>query len=170
MRNVWLIAKREYLERVRTRAFLISTLLIPLLMGGGIVGSLVFGHKTKPTSHITVVSPDQQLALDLKDELQSGKEGRMTVDVISPGNSETRKTLDEMLADRQIDGYLWITPAPTPGERPSFSFTPRSAADVANREAIKEALHNVLMREQLAHEGVVASDAESLLQPVDVDI
>ncbi|HEX7159086.1 MAG TPA: ABC transporter permease [Edaphobacter sp.] len=170
MRNVWLIARREYLERVRTRAFLISTLLIPLLMGGGIVGSIVFGKKTKPTSHITVVSPDQQLALDLKDELQSGKEGRMTVDVISPGNSETRKTLDEMLADRQIDGYLWITPATEPGQRPSFSFTPRSAADVANRDAIRSALHNVLMREQLAHEGVVASDAEALLEPVNVDI
>lgn len=33
MHNVWLIAKREYLERVRTKAFLISTLMIPLLMG-----------------------------------------------------------------------------------------------------------------------------------------
>src|SRR5215472_7604774 len=118
MRNIWLIAKREYLERVRTKAFLISTMMIPLLMGGGIVGSIIAGSKAKPTSHITIVSPDQQLATDLQKELENGKDSRMTVDVISPGNSETRKTLDEMLAEKQLDGYLWITPASKPNERP----------------------------------------------------
>src|ERR1700752_4652754 len=112
MHNVWLIAKREYLERVRTKAFLISTLLIPLLMGGGIVGSIFAGSKAKSTSHITIVSPDQQLATDLKAELENGKDSQMTVDVISPGNSATRATLDSMLADTQIDGYLWIAPWP----------------------------------------------------------
>ena len=28
MHNVWLIAKREYLERIRTKGFLIATVLI----------------------------------------------------------------------------------------------------------------------------------------------
>src|SRR5215469_4873157 len=169
MHNVWLIAKREYLERVRTKAFMISTLLIPLLMVGGIVGSIVLGHKTKPTSHIAVVSPDQQLALDLQAELENGKESRMKVDVISPGNSETRKTLDDMLADKQLDGYLWITPAASPSERPSFSYTPQSAADRVNRDAIRIALRNVIMRERLAHQGMVASDVDALMEPVKVD-
>ena len=33
MRKVWIVAKREYLERVRTRSFILSTLATPLLMG-----------------------------------------------------------------------------------------------------------------------------------------
>ncbi len=169
MHNVWLIAKREYLERVRTKAFLISTILIPLLMGGGIVGSVVMGKKAKSTSHITVVSPDQQLATDLQNELQNGKDSQMTVDVISPGNSETRETLDGMLRDKQIDGYLWITPASSPNERPTFSYVPQSAADMVNRDTIRIALRNVLVRERLAHQGMVASDVDALLQPVKVD-
>jgi|SRR5215469_8339635 len=169
MHNVWLIAKREYLERVRTKAFLISTLLIPILMVGGIVGSLVLGHKTKPTSHIAVVSPDQQLAVDLQSELQNGKDSRMTVEVISPGNSETRATLDSMLVDKQLDGYLWITPAADSSQRPSFSYTPRSAADMVNRDAVRTALRNVIVRERLAHQGMVASDVDALMQPVKVD-
>ena len=169
MHNVWLIAKREYLERVRTKAFLISTILIPVLMGGGIVGSIVSGSRAKSTSHITVVSEDQQLATDLQAELQSGKDSRMTVDVISPGNSATRATLDAMLADKQIDGYLWIIPAANPGERPSFSFTPRSAADISTKGVVSSALRTVLMRERLAHQGMVASDVDSLMQPVKVD-
>ena len=169
MHNVWLIAKREYLERVRTKAFLISTILIPVLMGGGIVGSIVSGSRAKSTSHITIVSQDQQLATDLQAELESGKDSRMTVDVISPGNDQTRKTLDAMLADKQIDGYLWITPATNSGERPSFSFTPRSAADIGTKGVVSSALRTVLMRERLAHQGMVASDVESLMQPVKVD-
>jgi ABC-2 type transport system permease protein len=169
MHNVWLIAKREYLERVRTRAFLLSTILIPLLMGGGIVGSILAGGRAKSTSHITIVSPDQQLATDLQTELQSGKGSRMTVDIISPGNSATQATLDSMLADRQIDGYLWITPAANPNERPNFSFTPRSAGDISTKETITSALRTVLMRERLAHNGMVASDVDALMEPVKVD-
>jgi ABC-2 type transport system permease protein len=169
MHNVWLIAKREYLERVRTKAFLISTILIPLLMGGGIAFSVITGGKAKSTSHITVVSPDQQLATDLQTELQNGKDSRMTVDVISPGNSETRKTLDAMLADKQLDGYLWITPANNTNDRPTFAYTPRSTADIATKGAIRAALRSVLVRERLAHQGMVASDVDSLMQPVTVD-
>jgi len=39
MHNIWLIARREYLERIRTKAFLVATILIPLLMGGFVFGS-----------------------------------------------------------------------------------------------------------------------------------
>jgi ABC-2 type transport system permease protein len=169
MHNVWLIAKREYLERVRTKAFLLSTILIPLLMGGGIIGSIVAGGKAKSTSHITVISQDQQLATDLQAELQNGRDSRMTVDVISPGNSETRQTLDAMLADKQLDGYLWITPAASPNARPTFAYTPRSTADIATKGAITSALRAVLMRERLSHQGMVSSDVDSLMQPVKVD-
>ena len=60
--NTWLIARREYLERVRTRAFLIATILIPILMGGFVFASGYLGSKTKSVSHVAVVSADQQFA------------------------------------------------------------------------------------------------------------
>jgi ABC-2 type transport system permease protein len=169
MHNVWLIAKREYLERVRTKAFLITTILIPVLMGAGIGASVLAGSRAKSTSHITIVSRDQQLATDLQSELQNGKDSKMTVDVISPGNSATRATLDSMLADKQLDGYLWITPASSESARPSFSYTPRSAGDISTKGTITSALRTVLMRERLAHEGMVASDVDSLMQPIEVN-
>jgi ABC-2 type transport system permease protein len=169
MHNVWLIAKREYLERVRTKAFLITTILIPVLMGAGIGASVLAGSRAKSTSHITIVSQDQQLATDLQSELQNGKDSKMTVDVISPGNSATRATLDSMLADKQLDGYLWITPASSESARPNFSYTPRSAGDISTKGTITSALRTVLMRERLAHEGMVASDVDSLMQPIEVN-
>ena len=169
MHNVWLIAKREYLERVRTKAFMISTILIPLLMGGGIIASVMMSSKTKSTSHIAIVSRDQQLATDLQAELANGKDSKMTVDVISPPAADTRRVLDNELAQKALDGYLWITPANRTNDRPTFAYTPRSTGDIATKGNITGALRTVLMREQLTHEGMVATDVDALMQPVRVD-
>src|ERR1022692_2057387 len=70
MRNVWLIAGREYFERIRTRGFLITTIMIPLIMGAFVFGSVFLGSKTAPDVHIAVVSSDTQLALDLQTQIE----------------------------------------------------------------------------------------------------
>ncbi len=169
MHNVWLIAKREYLERIRTKAFLFFTIIFPLLMGGGIVVEAVTSAHARSTSHIAVVSHDQQLATDLQAELENGKDNKMTVDVISPPGTDTRGILDGELANKSLDGYLWITPATQSNARPSFAYTPRSAGDISTKDAVSSALRTVLVRERLAHQGMVASDVNSLMQPVEVD-
>jgi ABC-2 type transport system permease protein len=178
MHNVWLIARREYVERIRTRGFLITTVLIPGIMAGFIFGSNVMGSRSNPDARIAIVSSDTQLALDLQSELsqerytqamphRSGKEPHMAVDAmdIAP---DTRGIVDEELDSGNLDGYLWIAPAPMPGGRPIFTFTPRSNNAGAIRNALAEALNTVLIREQLAHRGIVAADAETMLQPVEI--
>ena len=47
MHNVWLIAKREYLERIRTKSFLIATIVIPLIMGVLVFGSSFMATRVK---------------------------------------------------------------------------------------------------------------------------
>lgn len=169
MHKVWLIAKREYLERIRTKGFIITTILIPLLMGGGIIVEVMTQGRPTVSSHITVVSADQQLATDLQTELESNKANRMTVDVISPPDSSTRQTLDSELADKALDGYLWITPAATSDARPTLSYTPRSAGGHGTVGVLESALRTVLIRERLAHQGMVAADVTALMQPVRID-
>jgi len=186
MRNVWLIAHREYVERIRTRGFIITTVLIPLIMGGLLFGGAFLGSTTSQESHIAIVSSDTQLILDLQTELQrrqlqqqetaadpqhpstasqQNKPPAIIVDAVDPGPG-TRARLDADLASGDLDGYLWITPATTPGARPSFVFTPRSANRSSLKNTLAAALGTVLIREQLAHQGVVASDADTMLQPV----
>ncbi len=169
MHNVWLIAKREYLERIRTKSFLFFTVLFPLLMVGGIAVEAITSTHARSVSHIAVVSHDLQLATDLQAELENGKDNRMTVDVISPPGTDTRDILDGELANKSLDGYLWITPATQSNTRPSFAYTPRSARDISTKDAVSSALRTVLVRERLAHQGMIASDLNSLMQPVEVD-
>jgi len=175
MHNVWLIARREYLERIRTRGFIITTVLIPVLMGGFIFGSAMLAGKT--SAHIAVVSTDTQLVLDLQDELQQSekrevrpqesKPDKITVEAMAIG-PDTQRILDEEIASNSIDGYLWITPAATPAARPTFYYTPRTSVDMTTRDTLSAALRTVLMREQLEHRGIVATDFDAMLQPVKV--
>ena len=182
MHNVWLIARREYIERIRTRGFLVTTVMIPLIMGGLLFGSAFVNSKSVPAAHIAVVSSDTQLALDLQSELQqqqaarmahatSSRVPRLTIDAMDIGPG-TQASLDQELESGDLDGYLWIAPATAPGEagpaRPTFLFTPRSPEQDSLRSTLATALAPVLMRRQLAHRGIPASDANSILQPVDI--
>ena len=178
MHNVWLIARREYVERIRTRGFLITTVMIPLIMFGFIYGTAFVNSKSEPGAHIAIVSSDTQLVLDLQSQLQphlasssaqppSATRPLFTVDAMDIG-PDARSTLDRELASGDIDGYLWITPAVAPDRRPAFTFTPRSNDQDYLRSTLAAALGAVLMREQLAHRGIVASEVDAMLQPVDI--
>ncbi len=177
MHNTWLIAKREYLERVRARSFVIMTILIPALMGGLIFGSSVMGGRGGSNSNsgstIKVITQDAQFGLDLKDELENRKGSKIEVDVISPPGPNTRTDLARELKSKDIDGYLWVTPAATSSStgqaRASFEWVPRSKVSASLKNTIGDAVRAVLTREGLTHSGMGASDIDALMQQVDLD-
>ena len=169
MRNIWLIARREYRERVRTRGFMIATVLIPLLMGGGIVATLMIAKHSKSSSHIAVVSTDLKLATDLQDELEHGKDSEMLVDVISPPSAVTRANLDKQVKGKQLDGYLWINPSKYEGGRPQMQYKQGSSADLATRTTIRHGLDNVFTRERLVQQGLTGNQVDEMMKPVDME-
>src|SRR5260370_26068935 len=95
MHNVWLVAKREYLERIRAKSFLIMTILIPLLIGGLVFGAALANGRSG-NLHIAVVTENPQFGRHLKSELENSKHSHVNseegstnqsvskVDVISP--------------------------------------------------------------------------------------
>jgi ABC-2 type transport system permease protein len=175
MHNILLIAKREYTERIRTRAFLLATILIPTLMGGGIFAVASIAARSKTASHIAVMEQagvgqdgTGNLAVELKQELAQGRSTQMTVDVLPATTS--REQLDHELAAQHLDGYLMISPPAAPGQRPIFNFTPRSSADIATTGAVQDALQTVLTREYLAARGVSTTETDALMSPVQVNV
>ena len=86
MRNTLIIAKREYLERVRSRSFVIMTFFIPLLMFGAIlVPTLLTNRTSGAAKHLVVVAADRDTAEMIRsrieqrqDEEKSGKTDEKT--------------------------------------------------------------------------------------------
>ncbi|HWN58012.1 MAG TPA: hypothetical protein VNO74_07915, partial [Methylomirabilota bacterium] len=77
LRNVWIVATREYRARVRTRSFLLSTFATPILMGSFMVlpaiiaGSTVNGvmHDASQPVRIALASDNRALAELARGEL-----------------------------------------------------------------------------------------------------
>jgi ABC-2 type transport system permease protein len=69
MRNIWLVAKREYLEQVRGRAFKMTTFGVPAIfaaiVGVGYLSSLGLGAG----KHLAVAASDPLLASEIKGQL-----------------------------------------------------------------------------------------------------
>ena len=169
MRNILLIARREYLERVRTKGFMIATILIPLLMGGGITASILIAKHSKSSSHIVIVSPDMALANDVHDQLNSDTEGEMQLNVISPPSANTRPGLKAELKSKDIDGYLWITPAAQAGAKPTIEYRQGSSADLATRNTVRDALDKVLTRDRLVAQGMSKADVADMMKPINMN-
>lgn len=170
MHNVWLIAKREYLERIRAKSFIVMTLLIPLLMGGILFGAVLVNGHSGSMSHVAVVADDAQFATDFGTEL-SGKETKVAVDVYPSVEPGILSTLDAQLKakDSTLDGYLVVVPPTAAGARGTFQWQPRSKADVIGRSRVADAVGATLTREKLTHSGMGAEEVDALLEPVHLE-
>ncbi|HZL27571.1 MAG TPA: ABC transporter permease [Acidobacteriaceae bacterium] len=171
MHNVWLIAKREYMERIRAKSFLIMTILIPLLMGGILGGAALINGRSGSLKHIAVVTDNPQFATDFGTELSDKNQSKVGVDVYPSSKPGILTTLEEQLKakDSTLDGYLVVVPPAASGARETFQWQPRSKADVIGRSRVADAVGATLTREKLIHSGMGAKEVEALLQPVHLD-
>jgi ABC-2 type transport system permease protein len=170
MRNVWLVARREYLERVRAKSFLIMTILIPLLMGGAIGGVFLMNRHMGSGQHIAVITDDAQFAANLQAEMTDANgANKPVVDVHAPSEPGVRSSLDAQLKQKgeTLDGYLVVQPV-SGSERPTFEWVPKVESDVITRSRVADAARAALTREQLAKSGMAAGAIDALMQPVDL--
>jgi ABC-2 type transport system permease protein len=167
MRNVLLIARREYLEQVRGRAFRMTTIGLPalfaLIIGVGYLSSLGLGANR----HMAVAASDAALANQIRDQLVGDKEAKATVDVVAPANPAQRATLVSQVAKQKLDGVLWVdTP---PGQPPTAAYTSQSSGDFITTARMKSAVTHAMLDAHLTAEGMKQGDADALVDGVAID-
>ena len=164
MRNVVLIAKREYLEQIRSRAFRLSTIGLPaalaLVLGISYLSTLGLGAN----KHLAVAAGDRALADGVRTRLLGDKKTKAVVDVVAPARPEDRATLVEEVRTKAIDGFLWIeTPA---GKTPTATYIAQSAGDFMTAARLKQNLNDGIVSEHLTGAGMNQTDANALLKGV----
>ena len=128
MRNTFIIARREYLERVKTRSFIVMTILIPALMFVvTVVPSLIMMRGSGETKHYVVVASStgtgelvrNQLSKasqeQSKDSSQSTGMGKrnmpqklnLVIDVSTDTSGAGRAALTEKVKQKQLDGVIF---------------------------------------------------------------
>src|SRR5260370_32577652 len=110
MRNTSLVIRREYLERVRTKAFLISTVLVPIFMLAVTVGPQKLAMMKTSGSHvIVVVASTPEFGDAFQQQLNRAGEDAdrkfaSTIDLNA--TPAERDALRARLAPHQIDGFI----------------------------------------------------------------
>jgi ABC-2 type transport system permease protein len=180
MHNVWLVIRREYLERVRTKAFLIFTLLIPVFMYAIIIlPSKLMTMKPSGTRHVVVVSSDAALAQRVATEIadrKPDKESKDDDDVIAPKytatvetstSDETRAKLTHEIDSDALDGYV-LLPDNVVSSR-KFTYYTKNASDFVESETMRSSVRLALTRSAMANAGLDDKQVKELLRSVQVE-
>ncbi len=168
MHDALLIAKREYLERVRSKTFLFTTVVLPLLMGLMMGGSILASRQGGRGPHtIVIASNDSDLAQSVKTELESRRSLRYTVNVLAPVTESERAEITRALDTHENDALLWLEMGPD-NTRPRAIYESRSSVNLSTRDLLSDAVTQAVSRRQLAGQGMAAGKIDELLQPVEV--
>lgn len=170
MHKVWLIARREYLDKVRTKAFLFTTILFPALMlGMGILPGKLIGQKKGGTRHIVVVTSTQSIADQVQQRLNDhNNSGLKFVAEASTDTSESNKAaLRKRLDANEIDGYLWADDASIAAGKAQY--VGHETSDFLEMADYERALTRVEIRNRLAASGVKDQNLDQLLKNVSVE-
>ncbi len=167
MRNMLLIARREYLEQVRGRAFRLTTILVPaafaLVFGVFWITNLGIGSQR----HVVVVAPTQALGNDIRTRMLEEKGTKPIVDVIAPARTGDRDALVARVADHGIDAIVWVeTPK---GGAPQATYLSRSSGDFMTVGHLTDEVDSALVNQHLLGSGMAPTDADALVKGVTID-
>jgi ABC-2 type transport system permease protein len=167
MRNLLLVAKREYLEQVRGRAFRITTILVPALFGVLIWVMVLAGKNASGAKHVVIASNDAALAGQIKDQFLAHDESKSQIEVLAPATTSDRPGLVERVKTKDVDGFLWID-APA-GQTPTAVYESQTAGDFITTARLDSALNHAMVRRRLAASGIQAGNVDALLKDVDIE-
>ncbi|HWR34883.1 MAG TPA: ABC transporter permease [Clostridia bacterium] len=181
MRNTWLILRREYLERVRSKAFILFTVLMPVFVVGIImVPSKLASMRSGGDHHIVVAGSNEFVANAVKQQLENGVaalrtgfEGRSEnppryfVEVSLDASEAGRKALTERVNNGTLEGFLWVGDDAI--EAHKLIYGSRGASDFMEVVSLKTAVTAALMKQQLGVYGLSTEQSERLLRPYEIE-
>ena len=174
LKKVWIIAKREYLERVRTRSFLLSTFVTPVLMGTFLVLPTLISTSTargimrdsERPARVAIASDNRALAELASGELNREHGTRYEPSVVSPASPAEHALLDKRLDAGDLEGYVWLDDQAIASRH--ITFKTRRMGDFILRGRLGDALSYAFAAQRMVKQGESAAEVAAILQPVDL--
>jgi ABC-2 type transport system permease protein len=162
-----LIARREYLEQIRGRAFRLSTIGLPALfaviLGIAYAASLGLGSN----KHLIITSNNAMLANAIRARLLSDKDEKATVEVVAPEGPGSRAALIRQVQTKAVDGVLSVeTPA---GGVPTATYTSQSSGDFMTNASLKKALQDGMVEQSLTGAGMKPAGADAVVKGISIE-
>ena len=195
MRRILLIARRDYLATIRTKAFLVGLVVAPLLFGGGLLGVALMKAKpdladrrvavvdrTGVAGAAIVEAGAAKSAKDLFDKT-TGKQmhPRYLFEIVAPGNRDPdaqRLALSDRVRRRELYAFIEIGPQALQPQPPSATKTTAAnrIACFSNASAVDDEqrwfdgpINSAIQKLRLAQLGVDPDRFDEVLSPVAVE-
>lgn len=186
MRKFLAVLKREYIQRVRAKMFIVSTILLPLVMSlFGVVPAVILNIEAGGPMRVAVVDQTGKVYDRLEEALVSDEEpsgqpdqvasgpamaGRAfaleQVASVGPDAQRQRAQLESRLRNKQLDGYLILPPDfMQHGKAEFFNNNP---GDLLSSRVLQQALTRAVREERLIEAKVDTSTRQQLFQPIEL--
>ncbi len=168
------VAKREYLDRVRKRSFVIGTILGPILMGGMIlVPGLLYEHTPENRVNMVVIDFTRSLFDDfakaLDDTLSGGSKMFVLRNVAAANDAleAVKKSLNAEVEAGALEGYL-VLPEDI-AEKGAATYYGKKVSNIRTLERIDNALNETIIARRLSREGLDYGKVTEMIKRVKIE-
>jgi len=167
MRKLWIVAQREFMERVRSRWFIVSTVLVPAFLGLVIFIPVYFVSRATPSTdmaRITIIDASGSgIGARLAARLDGGVAGDTTARYVSVSPTaiaaaESTATHDVISGARK--GYLVIGPLLWP--KPQVRYAGSNATSTIDMSRLQRMVHDELIATRLRSAGMDPHQVDAL--------
>jgi ABC-2 type transport system permease protein len=191
MHNVFLIAKREYLERVRSRSFMIMTILVPVLMAAATIGPSLLITKLlqEGSKHFVVVVSRAAVGEAIRAQLSETQEreskkaaaarekslkrsdvplsAKISVDVDTNTSVEEQAALTEKVRKKELDGVIVASDEALAAHK--LVYVTRDVSSFIQTAILEQGIGEALRREILKTKGLSESEIDNVFQRVELE-
>ncbi|MCP4727053.1 MAG: ABC transporter permease [bacterium] len=165
-RKVFAVIKREFITRVRTKGFIIGTLIMPMIFVFFIAGVFIFAKWFQPsTKRYYVIDRTEQifaeLANSLSDTLSTGEPKYIFTEKSVPEDQEEAaiEEYGKLVLSKEIDGYLIIPENLI--ERRRVTYSARNVSNLEEQDDIEDVLSRIVTNIRLLSKGFSPEDVRN---------
>jgi ABC-2 type transport system permease protein len=187
--NVVVIAKREYLQRAKTKAFWLTTLILPLFVSAISIVPTLLLSKSKTQQKIVVVDETGKVGSSLvatmnaqqaeapKEKPAAGLSRRQSeeenvsfdaeTEAPAPDRTAQRTDLDRRVLGKQLDAWVWI--GPEVFQDKPVEYHARSVSNIFTQAALRDDLSTVVRQVRFRAAGIDPAKVDELSRSVKLD-
>lgn len=179
------IARREYLSRVKTKGFWIGTVILPLFMLAVTVVPSLLIAKLRGSLQVAVVDETGKLGPALIERLREAaaeaqtpgerdkhpEASNIVVELVERAGDAAaqRAELDRRVLDKQSDAWVWISLDGLAKEEPTVEYHGESVSNFVTQEQLERAISTVSRELRLSEAGYDARKIMQLTRGVEIE-
>jgi ABC-2 type transport system permease protein len=176
VRRIWLVAAREYVENVKTKAFLIGIFLTPAIMGGAIAISKLTKHSGQKDVTLALLDPSGEILPGLLERIEAHNgqivaRPRYEAEVVEASPEDVDRKKEELARrtrDKELFGFVVLSGDLVEGEGRAEYHTANPTEDRVLTQ-VRGFVEAAVREARLDHFGVKSDVVEKIQRSVPLD-